>query len=81
MYKCDKCNELKWAMALSSDGTQECLDCMILEVDSIADETAKVDVPKPPMPPPLGWLGRYDESEIMYQYGLIGTRKFKGKPN
>lgn len=73
MYKCDKCGEFKWAVLIDKNKKSECFDC--LETSEFNDLSVEN------IEPPLGWSGSFHQSEVMYQYGLIGTKRYKGKEN
>ena len=73
MYKCYKCQLSSWAVAIDKEGKAECFDCLLNE---------EPDMEEPEIiPPPLGWMGKFHESETLYDYSMIGTRKWKGPKN
>lgn len=73
MWKCDKCGLSSWAVAMDKEGKAECFDCLLIEENDINEPET--------VPPPLGWMGKFHESEVLYEYSMIGTRKWKGPVN
>ena len=69
MYKCDVCGQFNY-ITIVSKGQACCMECLSGDNDTI--EGVK---------PPLGWMGDFHESEVMFSYGQIGTRYFKGRVN
>jgi hypothetical protein len=72
MYKCSGCNQVVPMVVVTIKGTKQdelCIDCLEGKVTKIAA-----------LDPPLGWQGQ-SESEVMWAYGKIGTRYFKGAAN